>query len=95
MASYCIGPCPALFGTREMIGHNLTRFREWEAVMTRSQAEFARARDNICAPGQSGDCTPVQPATIRSDFWYGVTAYCTHSLLPGYEPLTLTIRSIC
>jgi predicted transglutaminase-like cysteine proteinase len=55
----CFGPCAPLFGTREMIGHNLTRFHEWQAVMTRSQAELATTHD-ICARGQNGDCVPAQ-----------------------------------
>jgi len=59
----CSGPCPALFGTREMIGHNLTRFREWLKVMARSQAERAAARD-ICAPGQTANCMPAFWATL-------------------------------
>jgi predicted transglutaminase-like cysteine proteinase len=57
------GPCPALFGTREMIGHNLSRFHEWQAVMARSQAEFAAAR-GVCASGQTGDCMPAQWAAL-------------------------------
>src|SRR6185312_5825563 len=40
----CSGPCPALFGTDEIIGHNLTPFHEWTRVMARSQAELAAAR---------------------------------------------------
>jgi predicted transglutaminase-like cysteine proteinase len=59
----CFGPCTPLFGTREMIGHNLTRFHEWQAVMARSQAEFAGARD-ICIPGQSSDCMPAPWAAL-------------------------------
>jgi predicted transglutaminase-like cysteine proteinase len=60
----CLGPCPALFGTREMIGHNLTPFREWHAVMTRTQAELAAAHDRLCAPGQDSDCVPEPWAAL-------------------------------
>jgi predicted transglutaminase-like cysteine proteinase len=57
------GPCPALFGTREMIGHNPARFREWSAVMARIQAEAA-ASNTVCAAGQTSGCMPAQWASL-------------------------------
>lgn len=63
VADDCSGPCPALFGTDEIIGHNLTPFHEWTRVMARSQAELAAARD-ICAAGQTADCMPARWAAL-------------------------------
>ena len=64
----CFAPCAylgdrALFGTREMIGHDFSRFREWRKVMARSRAEFAAAR-GICAAGQTNGCIPAQWASL-------------------------------
>jgi predicted transglutaminase-like cysteine proteinase len=63
-AAPCVGPCPALFGTHEIIGHNLAPFREWHAVMARTQAELAAARDTVCAAGQNSDCMPEEWAAL-------------------------------
>jgi len=57
------GPCPALFGTREMISHNFAGFSEWESVMARSETQFAAAQ-SICAAGQSERCIPASWAAL-------------------------------
>lgn len=64
----CLGDCATapgsgLFGTREMIGHDFARFRQWRAVMERSRAQFAAAR-GICAPGETVDCVPREWAAL-------------------------------
>lgn len=53
----CFGPCPSLFGTSEMIGHDLSRFPDWESVMARSRAQFAAAQ-GVCATAAERDCVP-------------------------------------
>lgn len=59
----CFGPCSSLFGTSEMVGHDLSRFPDWESVMARSRAEFAAAR-GVCLSAAERACVPRQWAEL-------------------------------
>jgi predicted transglutaminase-like cysteine proteinase len=64
----CFEPCtsPAareLFGTREMISHDMARVPQWQEAMARTRAQFAAAR-HVCAAGETQDCVPREWAQL-------------------------------
>lgn len=59
----CFGRCPSLFGTSEMVGHDLSHFTDWESVMRRSRAQFAAAR-GVCSAADERDCVPRRWAAL-------------------------------